>query len=114
VAFVVAAATLPVTTSSQAHDMDMDVEMGVGRVHLASSCSPAAQRQIDLGVGFLYSFMYDEARRSFQRAAWLSPVRPGRGCRTSRSEPDGTASYQFGDVGRADLWRRQVQNPFGL
>jgi tetratricopeptide (TPR) repeat protein len=66
-----AGAALALAARARAHDMDMGV---VGQVHLASSCAPAAQRQIDRGVGFLYSFMYDEARRSFQAAAAAQPA----------------------------------------
>jgi len=72
---ILAGAGLALSAATLASGHDMGMDMGaVGHVHLASTCAPAAQRQIDRGAGFLYSFMYDEARRSFQEAAAAQPA----------------------------------------
>ncbi len=48
---------------------------GVGSVHFAVSCTPAAQKVFDRGVALLHSFWYDEAGRAFAEVA-----RMDRGC----------------------------------
>ena len=55
-----------------AHDRSMPME--VGHVHLETSCAPAAAADIDRGVSLLYSFWYDAARRSFQKAEADQPA----------------------------------------
>jgi hypothetical protein len=41
----------------------------IGKAHLATSCSEAAQKEIDRGVTLIHSFWYAEAEKSFRRAA---------------------------------------------
>jgi len=41
----------------------------LGRVVLANSCSPAAQRAFERGVALMHSFWYEEASRAFREAA---------------------------------------------
>ena len=59
-------------TQAAVHDMAMPVE--AGRVHLQTSCAPAAAADIDRGVSLLYAFWYDPARRSFQKAEAEQPA----------------------------------------
>ena len=53
----------PAIASAHEHDMDMSVPLG--QVHFENSCSPDVKTAIDRGVSLLYSFWYDEARKSF-------------------------------------------------
>jgi len=41
----------------------------LGTVHFPISCSPAVQKQFELGLALLHSFWYEEAEKSFEQAA---------------------------------------------
>ncbi len=46
------------------------VDLGnIGKAHLDTSCSEAAQKEIDRGVALIHSFWYVEAEKSFRQAA---------------------------------------------
>jgi tetratricopeptide (TPR) repeat protein len=57
--------------SDDAHHHDHDApDLGnIGKAHLETSCSQAAQKEIDRGVTLIHSFWYAEAEKSFRRAA---------------------------------------------
>ena len=66
----------PLTLFAQAHSHDHhDHDHGapdlgnIGKAHLATSCNPAAQKEIDRGVALVHSFWYAEAEQAFRRAA---------------------------------------------
>jgi tetratricopeptide (TPR) repeat protein len=64
----------PLTLYGQAHSHDGHdhgaPDLGnIGRAHLETSCSDAAQKEIDRGVALIHSFWYVEAEKSFRRAA---------------------------------------------
>lgn len=52
---------------AHAHEHVMDMAVPVGQVHFENSCSPELKTAIDRGVSLLYSFWYDEARKSFMK-----------------------------------------------
>jgi tetratricopeptide (TPR) repeat protein len=57
--------------SHDGHDHDHAAsDLGnIGKAHLETSCSQAAQTEIDRGVALIHSFWYAEAEQSFRRAA---------------------------------------------
>src|SRR5688572_30271413 len=64
----------PLTVFAQAHSHDGHdhgaPDLGnIGKAHLQTSCSEAAQKEIDRGVALIHSFWYAEAEKSFRRAA---------------------------------------------
>ncbi len=64
----------PLTLFAQAHVHDGHdhgaPDLGnIGRAHLQTSCSEAAQKEINRGVALVHSFWYAEAEKSFRRAA---------------------------------------------
>ena len=66
----------PLTLFAQAHSHDgHDHDHGapdlgnIGKAHLDTSCSEAAQKEIDRGVTLIHSFWYAEAEKSFRKAA---------------------------------------------
>jgi len=57
-----------------AHEHEHAIDLGnIGKAHLATTCSGAAQAQIDRGVALIHSFWYAEAEKSFRRAAEADP-----------------------------------------
>src|SRR5687767_5801514 len=64
----------PLTLFAQAHSHDGHdhgaPDLGnIGKAHLQTSCSEAAQKEIDRGVALIHSFWYAEAEKSFRGAA---------------------------------------------
>ena len=47
---------------------------GLGRVHLAISCSPAAQEQFDRGLAMLHSFWFPRAPEAFAAIGQSEPA----------------------------------------
>jgi len=66
--FFLAAAVVPFALLAHEHEHEVDLG-NIGQAHLATSCSPAAQKNIDRGVALMHSFWYGEAEKSFRRAA---------------------------------------------
>ena len=64
---------MPLTLFGQGHSHD-DHDHGapdlgnIGKAHLETSCSEAAQQEIDRGVALIHSFWYAEAEKAFRRA----------------------------------------------
>ena len=70
--------SLPLTArADEPHDHQHDhgaASLGnIGKAHLATSCSEAAQKTIDSGVALMHSFWYAEAYKAFRRAAAEDP-----------------------------------------
>jgi tetratricopeptide (TPR) repeat protein len=64
----------PLTVFAQGHSHDghdhAAPDLGnIGKAHIETSCSAAAQTEIDRGVTLIHSFWYAEAEKAFQRAA---------------------------------------------
>jgi hypothetical protein len=55
------------------HDHDDGAEL-IGRVHFATSCSPAAQQEFDHAVALLHSFWWQPAREAFTRVTQIDPT----------------------------------------
>ena len=70
--FLIAAALTPFVLFGQAHEHRVDLG-NIGKVHLTTSCNPAAQGEIDRAVALLHSFWYSEAEKSFRHAAQSDP-----------------------------------------
>ena len=64
-------AVLVAQHEEHAHGPDEMAE--VGRVHFATSCSPAAQKEFDRAVATLHSFWYEEAEKTFRAVAASDP-----------------------------------------
>ena len=45
----------------------------LGRVHLDTSCTPAAQKKFDRGLAMVHSFVYPDSVQSFTEAAAADP-----------------------------------------
>src|SRR5688572_790605 len=63
----------PLTVFAQAHSHDGHdhgaPDLGnIGKTHLRTSCSEAAQKEIDRGVALIHSFWYAEAEKAFRGA----------------------------------------------
>jgi len=59
-----------VADDSHAHHQHGASDLGaIGTAHLETSCSPAAQKEIDRGVALIHSFWYPVAEKSFRLAA---------------------------------------------
>lgn len=66
-AFLLAA---PLTVLAQHDHSDHQHDLGnIGKAHLATSCSEAAQKEIDRGVALMHSFWYAPAEQAFRQAA---------------------------------------------
>ena len=60
----------PTVLLAQHDHSDHQHDLGnIGKAHLATSCSAAAQKEIDRGVALIHSFWYGEAEQAFRRAA---------------------------------------------
>jgi tetratricopeptide (TPR) repeat protein len=69
-AIVVLLAPLAVFAQHQHDHGDHPHDLGnIGKAHFATSCSEAAQKEIDRGVALMHSFWYPEAEKAFRRAA---------------------------------------------
>src|SRR5215217_1207788 len=66
---MVAAAALAAASPEHAHDHAPQL----GALSFKSTCSPAAHAGFEAGLRWLHSFEYQEADRSFSRAADLDP-----------------------------------------
>ena len=64
------AVAIPFSLFAHEHEVDLG---NIGKVHLATSCNDAAQKQIDRADALLHSFWYAEAENSFRRAAQADP-----------------------------------------
>src|SRR5438552_4150185 len=65
-------AALPLAALAHEHEHQADLG-NIGKAHLATSCTAAAQKEIDRGVALIHSFWYAEAEKSFRRAAVADP-----------------------------------------
>ncbi len=54
------------THSHHQHGADLG---NIGKAHIDTSCTEAAQKEIDRGLALIHSFWYAEAEKSFRRAA---------------------------------------------
>lgn len=58
----------------QQHDHSMMEPGEMGKVHFATSCSPAAQEHFDHAVAMLHSFGYEDAANAFAEVAGIDPA----------------------------------------
>ncbi|PYQ47598.1 MAG: hypothetical protein DMF59_18460, partial [Acidobacteria bacterium] len=70
--FFLAAALVPFALLAHEHEHEVDLG-NIGKAHLATSCSAAAQKDVDRGVALIHSFWYAEAEKSFRRGADADP-----------------------------------------
>lgn len=70
---LLAASALALTAAPQEAHHDHGGDPQLGQIEFATSCTPAAQELVVRGLGWLHSFEYEEAARTFVRAAAADP-----------------------------------------